>query len=70
MGLQDRSLILFYLLSLLVTGYDMAPVATAEERVADRFRPTESAFPVEVDKVPAFKDASIAWQDPEDVLWM
>jgi hypothetical protein len=46
----------------------MAPVATAEERVADRFRPTESAFPVEVDKVPAFKYASLAWQDSEDVL--
>ena len=50
--------------------YDVAPVATAEERVAGRFRPTESAFPVKVDKVPALKDASIAWQDSEDMLWM
>jgi hypothetical protein len=32
----------------------MAPITAAEERVAIRFRPTESALSVEVNKVPAF----------------
>jgi len=56
--------------SLLVHGYDMAPITSAQERVAGRFCPTKSAFSVKVYKVPSLKDASPAWQDSEDMLWM
>ena len=53
-----------------VHSYDMAPIASAEERVAGRFRPTKSALPVKVDKVPADNYASLAWQDPIMMIGM